>query len=333
MSAANSAASSAAFPAESKVPRSFVDYQLARSAQTRHALGTLHADAQLLAGTDQSRHFTRAPAQPTPWSSGQSTVLPFREADTRRDYAARNVQRIYRGHRTRTEQRTYYEMAKEALRIQKLEADEFSEQMAAVGRARKARDAASVQIQSVRRGVRARREMAALGQAGLLEALRKESAERDEATADMELDPQIAKARALRRAAEASVQEHQGELQALADAPLVTAEDQAAAAAAVEARDKAMYLGAADVAPGLAPAASSKAPAPAPAPPAPLAPAPAPPPQPALPEASKEVARFTPSNTGERRPTIEQQLQVAAKAPAASPAKALIAILLNVGFR
>ena len=126
------ATASETFPTESHVPRSFVDYQLARSAQTRYALGSLHSDAALAAGTDLSRHFTRAPAQPTAWSSGQATVLPWREADTRLETAARNVQRIYRG-----QTRSYYEMAKQALRIQQREAAEFAEMMRAVSREKK----------------------------------------------------------------------------------------------------------------------------------------------------------------------------------------------------
>jgi len=126
------ATASETFPTESHVPRSFVDYQLARSAQTRYALGSLHSDAALAAGTDLSRHFTRAPAQPTAWSSGQATVLPWREADTRLETAARNVQRIYRG-----QTRSYYEMAKQALRIQQRQAAEFAEMMRAVSREKK----------------------------------------------------------------------------------------------------------------------------------------------------------------------------------------------------
>ena len=226
------------FPVESHVPRSFVDYQLARSAQTRYVLGSLHSDAELAAGTDLSRHFTRAPAQPTAWSSGQATVLPWREVDARRDMAARNVQRIYRG-----QSRSFYEMAKAALAVHQREADEFAEMMRTVNLERKQRAAAATQIQAIRSGARERRQLALTGELrpGTLGRLGR--TERDALAADAELDPLIAKVRAEQRKAQQSVINHHASLKALADAPLVTDADRAAAVAAAEARDQAMYLG------------------------------------------------------------------------------------------
>ena len=177
---------SEAFPIESHVPRSFVDYQLARSAQTRYVLGTLHSDAQLAAGTDLSRHFTCAPAQPTAWSSGQETVLPWQEADSLRHMAARNVQRIHRGQSSRCED------VKQAPRMQTRETSDSEDPMQVVDRAREERAAAATQIQAIKRGAGERQQLALGG----LSTQRREGDARDALAADAELDPLVAKVRA-----------------------------------------------------------------------------------------------------------------------------------------
>ena len=311
-SSAVMATASETFPTETHVPRSFVDYQLARSAQTRYALGSLHSDSELAAGTDLSRHFTRAPAQPTAWSSGQETVLPWREADTRLEMAARNVQRIYRG-----QARTYYEMAKQALRIQQREAAEFAEMMRAVGRERK--DAPS----DTGEGAAVLAALLAAAEASPEQV--RPSAKRDDAlvadalASEAERDPLVAKVRAEQREAQQSVLNHQATLKALADAPLVTDDDRAAAAEARAHRDRLrasskerlMYLGEQE---GAAKEAVSKARAAA-APVAAAATAPARA-QPAAPEAMAAAAA--------RRPEQSRPAPAAA-APVATPVAAPVA--------
>ena len=136
------------------LPRSFVDYQLARSAQTRHALGTLHADQNLAKGTDElARHLVRAPARPTAWSSGQETVLPWHEMEVRRKAAVLDIQRFARGRKIRNLQA----QLDLAIAVEKQESMEFEEHMRAVGRAKKMREGAALQVQRVRRGFQARK--------------------------------------------------------------------------------------------------------------------------------------------------------------------------------
>ena len=283
------ATASETFPTESHVPRSFVDYQLARSAQTRYALGSLHSDSALAAGTDLSRHFTRAPAQPTAWSSGQATVLPWREADTRLDMAARNVQRIYRG-----QARSYYEMAMQALRIQQREAAEFAEMMRAVSRERNEAPRGS--------------EEGAAVLAALLAA-----AEAPPVLA--ERDPLVAKVRAEQREAQQSVLNHQASLKALADAPLVTDDDRAAAAEARDSRERAIYLGSKHE--GAAKEAASKAVA-APVAAAPVAAAPVAPAN-AKPTATEAMAVREARRPEQTRPAPAAPVAVAVAAPGPGP--------------